>query len=128
MHEASETPGSVLQAVANALGRLHKEQYGRGSTNSHAYFAGPNVLVCVLSGVLLPAERKMVEMGLAQRVTDTRTTFQSATRSEFIEVVEQIVDRKVIAFASCVDPEANVAFENFVLEPREPDAESNDAS
>jgi uncharacterized protein YbcI len=42
---------------------LHKTQFGRGATMARSGFAGPDTLVCVLQDVLLPAERKMVEMG-----------------------------------------------------------------
>jgi uncharacterized protein YbcI len=123
--EASDVPASVLRSVANAMAWLHKEQFGRGATKARAHFAGPDTLVCVLSDVLLPAERKMVEMGLAERVTDSRTTFESATRRDFVETIERIVDRKVTAFASCVDPAANVAFEIFVFESPDADAVSS---
>jgi uncharacterized protein YbcI len=117
MHEASAERTSPLLAAANAMVKLHKEQFGRGPTKSRAHFAGPDVLVCVLSDVLLPAERKMVEMGQQDRVRDTRMSFQAATTQEFTEAIEQIVSRRVSSFASGIDPDANVAFETFLFEP-----------
>jgi hypothetical protein len=45
--------------------------------------------------------------------------FRAATASEFIAAVEKIVMRKVQAFASGVDPDANVVFETFYFEPSE---------
>ena len=57
------SPGNALQAVSNAMVKLHKEQFGRGPTNARSYFAGPDTLVCTLEDSLLPAERTMVEMG-----------------------------------------------------------------
>ena len=86
---------STLQAVSNALVKLHKEQFGRGPTNAQSHFAGPDMLVCVLQDALLPAERKMVELGEHGRVRDSRNAFQAATETEFIQAVEQIVGRKV---------------------------------
>jgi len=99
--------------------KLHKEQFGRGPTHSRADFAGPDTLVCVLHDVLLPAEVKMVEMGSQERVRESRVAFQAATASEFIAAVEQIVYRKVRAFASGIDPDSNVVFETFLFEPRD---------
>jgi hypothetical protein len=52
-------------------------------------------------------------------VRDSRVAFQAATASEFIAAVEQLVMRKVQAFASGVDPDANVVFETFYFEPQE---------
>jgi uncharacterized protein YbcI len=116
MHEGPVERGSLLLAVANAMVKLHKEQFGRGPSKARAHFAGPDTLVCVLSDVLLPAEHKLVKMGSQERVIDTRTAFQYATRPDFIAAVEQIVQRKVTAFASGLDPDSNTAYETFSLE------------
>ena len=111
----SERQQSML-AVSNALVALHKEQFGRGPTKARSNFAGPDSLVCVLEDALLPAELKLVALGQQNSVRETRGAFQVATAAEFIEAVEQIVHRKVRAFASAVDPDANVVFENYQFE------------
>jgi uncharacterized protein YbcI len=105
-----------LLAVSNALVALHKEQFGRGPTKARSNFAGPDSLVCVLEDALLPAELKLVALGQQTSVRETRGAFQVATAAEFIEAIEQIVHRKVRAFASAVDPDANVVFENYQFE------------
>ena len=114
-----EQHSTALQAVSNAMVKLHKEQFGRGPTATRADFAGPDALMCVLRDVLLPAELKLVELGEQQRVRESRVAFQAATASEFIEHVEEITSRKVIGFASGIDPDANIVFECFYFEPRE---------
>src|SRR4051794_41197016 len=127
MADTQEVSGTArpLEAVSNALVRLHKEQFGRGPTKGRAHFAGRDTLVCVLEDVLLPAELKMVSMGDQNRVRDARVAFQAATADEFIAAVEQIVYRKVQAFASAVDPDANVVFETFSFEPQTADSRGN---
>src|SRR3954454_16692479 len=110
---------SPLVAVSNALVKLHKDQFGRGPTNSRAYFAGPDALMCVLEDALLPAERKLVELGDPGRVRDSRVAFQAATQDDFISAVEEITGRKAVSFASAVDPGANVVSENFPFAPRD---------
>ncbi len=116
---------TALQAVSNAMVTLHKEQFGRGPTSSRANFAGPDALMCVLRDVLLPAELKMVEMGDGQRVRESRTAFQAATASDFVARVEEIVFRKVIGFASAVDPDSNIVFECFYFEPLQSGADGD---
>src|SRR3954470_9868539 len=115
----SQTEGqdsSLLTAVSNAMVALHKEQFGRGPTRARSYFAGPDTLVCTMEDVLLPAERKMVQMGDERGVRETRTSFQVATADEFVTAIEAIVSRRVRSFASAIDPIANVVFENFYFE------------
>ena len=109
--------GNSLQAVSNAMVKLHKEQFGRGPTNARSYFAGPDTLVCTLEDSLLPAERTMVEMGEDQRVRESRMFLQVATQAQFVGAVEEIVSRKVRAFASAIDPAPGVVFEIFSFEP-----------
>lgn len=118
--------GGVLNDVSNALVKLHKEQFGRGPTIAHSHFGGRNALMCVMENALLPAERKMVELGDDTRVRETRMAFQAATQSEFVATVEQIVSRKVRAFSSGVDPNSGTVFECYCFEP-ESGGDSNGA-
>src|SRR4051794_35199982 len=110
MSEAQQQGISAMVAVSNAMVALHKEQFGRGPTRARSNFAGPDTLVCVLHDALLPAELKMVKLGDQQRVRESRVAFQAATADDFIVAVEQIVLRKVAAFASGIDPGNNVVF------------------
>jgi uncharacterized protein YbcI len=106
--------GQTLAAVSNAIVKLHKEQFGRGPTHARSDFAG-DTLVCTLDDALLPAERAMVESGRTDRVRESRTDLQAATEHLFIRAIEDIVGRKVRAFASAIDPSAGVVFEIFAL-------------
>jgi uncharacterized protein YbcI len=127
MSKSETVRSTVLQDVANAMVQLHKDQFGRGPTKARANFANEDTLICVLEDVLLPAERKLVGMGQQDRVRESRTSFQVATEPEFVTAVEQIVARKVYAFASAVDPDHDVVFENFYFKPAEPKRDGNGA-
>jgi uncharacterized protein YbcI len=107
---------NILNAVSNAMVSLHKEQFGRGPTRARSNFAGSDTLVCLLEDALLPAEHAMVRMGDNQRVIESRMYLQTATTTEFVETIEELVHRTVRAFASAVDPEANVVWEIFTFE------------
>ena len=107
----------VLIKVSNGLVSLHKEQFGRGPTRARANFAGSDTLVCTLEDALLPAERMMVQIGDEQRVREARGAMQAATADKFVRVVEEVVQRKVTAFSSAVDPAKEVVWEIFNFEP-----------
>ena len=117
MSPNARSPGNALQAVSNAMVRLHKEQFGRGPTNARSHYAGPDTLVCTLEDTLLPAERTMVEMGEHGRVRESRMFLQVASERQFIAAVEELVSRKVRAFASAIDPAPGVVFEVFSFVP-----------
>ena len=112
-----QATATTMQAVSNAMVRLHKDQFGRGPTNARSHLAGPDTLVCTLEASLLPAERAMVAMGEHQRVRDMRSFFQVATADRFISEVETILERKVRGFASAIDPAPELVWEIFAFEP-----------
>ena len=85
-------------------------------------------MVCVLEDALLPAERAMVDIGEDQRVREQRAFMQAATADMFTGIVEDLVGRKVRAFASAVDPAAGVVFEIFAFEPVESSANGDAVS
>jgi uncharacterized protein YbcI len=115
---AAQRQSSGLMEISNVMVRLHKEQFGRGPTSARSNWAGADTLVCVLENTLTPAERNLVTMGEHQRLRDTRMFFQYATVREFCEPVEQIVGRKVRAFISGIDTEADgLVTELFVFHP-----------
>jgi uncharacterized protein YbcI len=115
---------NVLTEISNAMVALHKEQFGRGPTRARADFAGPDVLVCVLEDVLLPAEAALVEMGQQERVRESRLFLQVATRDRFVAVIESIVGRKVVSFVSASDPDENIVYEICRFAPLDGDRPS----
>src|SRR3954454_21245875 len=97
---------------------LHKEQFGRGPTGARSHFAGEDTLVCVLEDALLPAEQALVELNQQERVQQARLYFQTATRAKFVDAVEAIIGREVVAFSSATDADAAVVWEIYNFQPR----------
>jgi uncharacterized protein YbcI len=97
--------------------RLFKEQFGRGPTKARSYFAGPDVLVCVLENTFTPAERNMVAMGEHQRLRDVRLFFQHATEGQFRQTAADIIGQPVKSFFSAIDTATDTAVETFIFEP-----------
>ena len=59
----------------------------------------------------------MVELGDQQRVRESRAALQAATSVQFIDAIDDLVHRKVIAFASAIDADTGVVWELFNFEP-----------
>jgi len=115
---AEQAQAPVLQDISTAMVRLYKEQYGRGPTKTRTNWSGPDTLTVILEDTLTPAEGNLVRMGEHQRLRDTPMFFQYATVREFCEPVEEATGRKIRAFLSAIDTEADgIATEVFVLHP-----------
>jgi uncharacterized protein YbcI len=123
--EAKTRDGSMLLAISNEMVRIFKEQFGRGPTKVRACWASPDVLTVLLEDTLTPAERSMARMGEHERLRETRMFFQYASVREMCEPIERLTNRKVRAFVSGIDTEANgLAVETFVLHPEGSDEPS----
>jgi uncharacterized protein YbcI len=105
-------------AVGNAITRLHRERYGRGATTTRTVVSrnGEHV-VAFLEDIYTAAERTLIDAGDWETVKATRQAFQMAMRPTFVEAVEGIMGRKVVAFMSQVHLDPDLAAEIFVLEP-----------
>jgi uncharacterized protein YbcI len=75
------------------------------------------VIVCLLEETLTPVERTLVRIGEHHRLREIRMLFQYAAESAFRGAVEEVTGRRVIAFTSGFDPNADVATEVFLLAP-----------
>jgi uncharacterized protein YbcI len=109
---------SITAAISTEMVRLYKGQFGRGPTSTRTLFAGADTIVVILEDTLTPAERNLVALGEHQRLRDMRMFFQYATVREFCEPIERLTGRKVRAFLSSIDTQADgLSVETFVLHP-----------
>jgi uncharacterized protein YbcI len=109
---------SVLSAISREMVRLYKSQFGRGPTKTRTHWAGPDVVVVTLEQTFTPAERGLRSMGEHERLRDVRLLFQYSEVDTLCEPVERLIGRKVRAFISGIDAEADIACELYVLHPR----------
>ena len=110
------------QEINNGAVRVMREYTGRGPTKVRSVIDHDSVTI-LLADTLTPGERRLVETGKADSVLRTRHDFQLVMRDDLVKVVEDAIDRKVIAFMSANHIDPDMAAEVFVLEPAEsPDA------
>jgi uncharacterized protein YbcI len=115
----------LLSQVSNEMVRLYKDQFGRGPTRARTHWCGPDALSVILEDTFTPAERNLVKLGEHERLRDTRMFFQYASVSEFCEPVERLTGRRVRAFMSGIDTDADgMSIETFVLYPEGSDGPS----
>jgi uncharacterized protein YbcI len=108
---------SEVMAISSAVVRLYKEQLGRGPTKAHTHYAGRNIIVVSLEKTMVPAERKLVGMGEARRMAESRLVTMEGAAPEFCEAIEQITGRKVRAMVCGMSAEADISTKVFYLEP-----------
>jgi len=108
---------SLLSAVSSEMVRIYKDQFGRGPTKTRTQWAGPDIVLVTLEHTFTPAEHSLRALGEHHRLRDLRTLFQYAEIELFCEPIERLSGRKVKAFISGIDTEADTASELFLLHP-----------
>ncbi len=117
---SSRRAGPRALAISNAIVRMHREFYGRGANRARTVIQR-NYVVTFLDDIYTPLERTLIDAGERDQVFATRLAFQRAMEERFTAAVEEIMERKVIAFMSQVHFDPDMAAEIFVLAPEAED-------
>ena len=118
---AAETPltgDALLSAVTRAMVALHEQYHHREPVTAKTLLLGEDLLACVLGGVYTDVEKTMIEIQRSTIVQQTRNAFQNAMQNKFINVVERLSGRKVLAFVSNHHVGPDIEIELFMLAPR----------
>ncbi|HEU4738862.1 MAG TPA: Na-translocating system protein MpsC family protein [Solirubrobacterales bacterium] len=90
----------LLSAVTEAMVALHERYYHRAPVSAKTQMLGEDLLACVMGGVYTEVEKTMIELQRGTLVQETRSAFQQAMQQKFIDEVEHLSGREVIAFIS----------------------------
>jgi uncharacterized protein YbcI len=116
----SPTTGSVAAAISNSMVRLMTEYTGRGPTKARTYI-NENLITIVLEDTLTKGERSLVRDGEINLVLANRKAYQRTMAVDLIASIEEISERKVLAFLSDNHIDPDYAVESFILAPKERD-------
>jgi uncharacterized protein YbcI len=108
--------GQLLSAISTGIVKMLRENYGRGPIKAKTY-THDDIIVCVLRGSgFTPLEKTMMEAGEARRVVAIREDFQRLIAARYTEMIEQLTDRKVVAFLSQAHVEPDLTLEVFFID------------
>jgi len=108
---------ALLDAVTEAMIALHERYHHRKPVTAKTQLLGDDLLVCVLGGVYTDVEKTLIELQRQTVVQETRSDFQRAMQHKFIEAVERLSGRSVLAFISNSHVGPDLEMEIFMLAP-----------
>ena len=109
---------ALLDAVTDAMVALHMRYHHRVPVTAKTLLLGDDLLACVLGGVYTDVEKTMIELQRTTIVQETRSAFQNAMQQKFIDTVERLSGRGVLAFISNHHVGPDMEIELFVLRPQ----------
>jgi uncharacterized protein YbcI len=107
--------GRLRQEISAAMVGLYKQHFGEGPTRCRTYLH-PELVIVVLGGGYSAAEQTLMEAGKWYEVREARLIWQDSMQAKFVDVIEELTDRKVAAFMSANRQDPDLAVEMFVLE------------
>jgi len=107
----------LLAAVTDAMVALHQRYHHRAPVTAKSLMLSDDLLACVLGGVYTDVEKTMIELQRSTVVQETRSAFQKAMQQKFIDAVEQLTGRHVLAFISNQHVGPDIEIELFMLHP-----------
>ncbi len=113
--QAERTPDSLSADISRLVVRLVAEYTGRGPTKARTTIRD-DTIICVTQDNMTKAERRLAAEGETDLVVTIRREFQTTMREDLVGGVELLTGRKVLAFMSDHDGEADYAAEVFILD------------
>jgi len=107
---------SLTAAISNAIVKITAEYTGRGPTKARTSIRD-DVIVVLMHDTLTRAERTLLAAGEGDFVMETRSRFQRTMREAYIDAVEKLTRRSVVAFMSANHMDPDMGAELFVLAP-----------
>ena len=115
------TGDALLEAVTESMVALHQRYHHREPVTAKTQLMGNELLACVMGGVYTEVEKTLIELQQQTIVQGTRSAFQNAMQHKFIDEVERLSGRHVIAFISNSHVGPDLEIELFVLGPPPPE-------
>ena len=107
----------LLAAVTRSMVVLHERYHHRKPVTAKTQLLGDDLLVCVLGGVYTDVEKTLIELQHSTTVQETRSEFQTAMQHRFVDEIERLTGRSVLAFISNSHVGPDLEIELFMLGP-----------
>jgi uncharacterized protein YbcI len=109
----------LLAAVTEAMVAFHERYHHRKPGSAKSLMLGDDLLACVLGNVYTDVEKTLIEIQHTTIVQETRNAFQNAMQDRFINTVQELSGRQVMAFISNHHVGPDIEIELFLLNPNE---------
>jgi uncharacterized protein YbcI len=107
--------GQLRAALENAMVGIVHRHWGKGPTRAKVYLEDDFVF-CVLEDPLTTVERTLASGGQTHLVRELRLEFQELVNQEFVEQVETLIGRRVLACHGQIVFGPDILFQIFVLD------------
>ncbi len=118
--EASSLEGGhLLAAISTGIVKILRQNYGRGPVKAKTYALDDIIVVVMRGSGFTPLEQTIMDSGepeSANNVVAMRENFQRVIATRYQEKIEELTNRKVLAFLSQAHVEPDITIEIFFID------------
>jgi uncharacterized protein YbcI len=102
--------------ISTRIVAILREHYGRGPMKAKTYALDDIIVVVMRGSGFTPLEKTIMESGEPDRVVAMRHDFQHMVSKRFTDTIEELTDRKVLAFLSQAHVDPDITIEIFFVD------------
>jgi uncharacterized protein YbcI len=108
--------GHLLAAISTSIVGILRDHYGRGPMKAKTYALDDIIVVVMRGSGFTPLEQTIMDSGEPERVIAMREDFQRVMAERYKQTIEELTDRKVLAFLSQAHVEPDITMEIFFVD------------
>jgi uncharacterized protein YbcI len=108
--------GHLLAAISTSIVGILRDHYGRGPMKAKTYALDDIIVVVMRGSGFTPLEQTIMDSGEPDRVIAMREDFQRVMAAQYRHTIEELTDRKVLAFLSQAHVEPDITMEIFFVD------------
>jgi uncharacterized protein YbcI len=108
--------GQLLTAISTTIVGILREHYGRGPMKAKTYALDDIIVVVMRGSGFTPLEKTIMDSGDPDRVVAMRHDFQRVMAKRYSDAIEELTQRKVVAFLSQAHVDPDITMEIFFVD------------
>ncbi|MDQ2896879.1 MAG: DUF2294 domain-containing protein [Actinomycetota bacterium] len=111
--------GYLLSAISQSIVGILRQNYGRGPVRAKTYALDDIIVVVMRGSGFTPLEQTIMDSGepeSANNVVAMRENFQRVIATRYKATIEELTDRKVLAFLSQAHVDPDITIEIFFID------------
>lgn len=108
--------GQLLAAISRRVVAILRDHYGRGPMKAKTYAIDDLIVVVMRGSGFTPLEKTIMDSGEPDRVVAMRHDFQHMMTKRFIDTIQELTGRNVLAFLSQAHVDPDITIEIFIID------------
>lgn len=108
--------GWLLAAISTSIVAIRRQHYGRGPMKAKTYVLDDMIIVVLRDNGFTALEKTMMDSGEPDRVIAMRADFQRVMANRYMQIIEDLTGRNVVAVLFNADVAPDITMKVFFVD------------